>query len=246
MKVSYALLCVLILTSLFAGCAMQPKQSQPLQVIVFTGGHDYDQPQFEEMFDSFNGVEITHAELDKDGSDFDDISNWDYDVMVFYHFQMPISQTSQTNFLKLTEKGTGIVTLHHGIAGFPDWLQWRQIVGAKYFLKNTEEDGTVWKRCTYKHDVEIAVEPADTSHPVTHDVAPFVILDEAYKGYRLEPGNHLLLTANHPESQQQNGWTRTFNQSRVCYIQLGHGKDAYENPAYQKLLQQAIRWTAQN
>ena len=245
MKMSSALLCVLILISLSVGCAMQPKQSQPLQVMVLTGGHGYDQPQFEEMFGSFNGVEVTYAELDKDGSSFDDISDWNYDAMVFYHFRMPISPTSQANVLKLTEKGIGIVALHHGIAGFPDWPQWRQIVGAKYFLKDTQEDGTLWKRCTYKHDVEIAVEPADTSHPITRGVTPFVILDEAYKGYRLEPDNHLLLTASHPECQKEIGWTRTFKQSRICYIQLGHGKDAYENPAYRKLLNQAIRWTAQ-
>lgn len=244
MKMQYGLLCVLIMIGLLVGCAMHPKQAQPLRVVVLTGGHDYDQPQFEEMFDSFDNVEITHAALDNNGTFFDQFDAEPYDVLVFYNFRMPISKTSQSKFIKLTEQGTGLVILHHAIAGFPDWPQWRQIVGAKYFLQDTEEEGQVWKRCTYKHDVSIPVDLADPQHPLTRDVKPFTILDETYKGYRLEPDNHLLLTADHSASQQEIGWTRTFNQSRICYLQLGHGKDAYENPAYRKLLHQAIRWTA--
>ena len=246
MKVFYGLMCILIAIGLSAGCAMHPKQAQPLHVMVLTGGHDYDQPQFQEMFDSFDNVEIAHAALDNNGTFFDEFDDDLYDVIVFYNFRRPISKTSQCNFIKLTEQGTGLVILHHAIAGFPDWPQWRQIVGAKYFLQDTEEDGQMWKRCTYQHDVEMPVDIAAPQHPVTCGVKPFIILDETYKGYRLEPDNHLLLTADHPASQRQIGWTRTFNQSRICCIQLGHGKDAYENPAYRKLLRQAIHWTAGN
>ena len=32
--------------------------------------------------------------------------------------------------------------------------------------------------------------------------------------------------------------------SRVVYLQLSHDHKAYENPNYQKLVAQAIRWTA--
>lgn len=243
MKTIWMFLAVLLFIGLLSGCEMSPS-SRPVRVMVLTGGHGYDQPQFEEMFDSLDNVKITHVTLDKDGGAFDNIFLWPYDVMVFYHFRMPISETSQANLIKLTENGAGIVVLHHGIAGFPEWPQWRKIVGAKYFLKDTQEDGTLWKRCTYKHDVEMAVQPEDTRHPVTRGVSPFIILDETYKGYRLEPDNHLLLSTPHPASQRQIGWTRTFNRSRICYLQLGHGKDAYGNPAYRKLLGQAIDWTA--
>lgn len=246
MKACYTTLCALIVIGLFGGCTPQPAPSGPLNICVVTGGHGYDKARFQDMFADADGLQLTYTELDQDGSSFDDISRWDYDVMIFYNFRMPIAQASRENLIQLTHRGTGFVILHHGIAAFPDWPQWRKIVGAKYFLKDTEEDGILWKRCTYQHDVDIPIEPADTSHPVTRGIVPFVIFDETYKGYRLEAGNHLLLTTDHPAGQKEVAWTRTFNQSRICYIQLGHGQGAYENPHYRKLLQQAVRWTASN
>lgn len=226
------------------GCHTPHKQPSAVRALVLTGGHDFDQAPFYEMFNALDNSEPTFATLDPEGRFFDDISHWPYDVIVFYNFRMPISDKSRENLIKLTENGVGIVVLHHALAGFPDWPEWRQIAGAKYFLADTEEDGILWKRCTYQHDVRLPVHVQDTRHPVTDGISDFEILDETYKGYRLESGNHLLLTADHPLCQKEIGWTRTYHNARVCTLQSGHGKDAYENPAYRRLLQQAICWCA--
>jgi type 1 glutamine amidotransferase len=39
-------------------------------------------------------------------------------------------------------------------------------------------------------------------------------------------------------------WTREIGKGRVVYNALGHGKEAWENPAWQKLTVQAILWAA--
>ena len=120
---------------------------------------------------------------------------------------------------------------------------WTKIVGAQYFLEDTEIDCKVWKRCTYKHGVTFDVTVEKSNSLVTTGLNNFEIIDETYKGYRVKPDNQILLTTDEPLSQKEIGWTRTYQKSRVCYIQLGHGKEAFENSTYQRLLKQSIEWT---
>jgi type 1 glutamine amidotransferase len=39
-------------------------------------------------------------------------------------------------------------------------------------------------------------------------------------------------------------WTRAIGKGRVVYNALGHGKEAWENPQWQKLTVQSILWAA--
>jgi uncharacterized protein len=39
-------------------------------------------------------------------------------------------------------------------------------------------------------------------------------------------------------------WTREIGKGRVFYSALGHGKEAWRNPAWQKLIAQGILWAA--
>ncbi len=40
------------------------------------------------------------------------------------------------------------------------------------------------------------------------------------------------------------GWVKTAERSPIVYIQHGHDKVAWDNPAWQKLVVNAIKWTA--
>jgi uncharacterized protein len=55
-----------------------------------------------------------------------------------------------------------------------------------------------------------------------------------------------LLTTTHAKSGKPLAWTRTEGQSRVVYLQLGHDRQAYENPNFQRLVAQSIQWAARN
>jgi len=216
--------------------------TEPLRVLVMTGGHNFDQEPFYKMFSEMEGIEVDSVMIDKNCTYFDDISRWDCDVIVFYNFRNELSSKGQENLLRLCNQGIGIVVLHHAIAGFPEWSMWPKIVGAQYFLEDTAIDGVIWKRCTYKHDVPFYVKVEKSKSMVTSGLMDFEIMDETYKGYRLESGNQLLLTTEEANSQKEIGWTRTFQKSKVCYIQSGHGKDAFENHHYRQLISQAIHW----
>lgn len=245
-----AILCLQLLL-VFSGCCSEHENTmysnkidhvEPLQVVVLTGGHDFDEKPFYDMFANFENLEIDHIKINKECTYFDDISQWGYDVIVFYNFRNELSADGRQNLLKLCNNGLGMVVLHHAIAGFPQWPIWQEIAGAQYFLDDTEIAGKLWKRCTYKHDVTFTVKVEKSDSVVTDGIEDFEIVDETYKGYWLESDNQILLTADNPHSQKEIGWTRNFKKSRVCYIQSGHGKDAFENLNYQQLLNQAIHW----
>jgi len=225
-----------------ASSAKKATPAKPLRVLVVTGGHAFDQEPFYKMFSDMEGIEAVPVQIDKECTYFDDISQWGNDVIVFYNFKNNLSSKGQENLLALCDQGVGMVVLHHAIAGFPEWSIWPTIVGAQYFLKDTDIDGKVWKRCTYKKDVPFQVKVEKSKSTVTAGLRDFAIVDETYKGYRLESGNHILLTTDEVLSQKEIGWTRTFQKSKVCCIQLGHGKEAFENPHYRQLLGQAIHW----
>jgi type 1 glutamine amidotransferase len=87
--------------------------------------------------------------------------------------------------------------------------------------------------------VEVAAE-----HPVNQRVTGFRILDETYKGMWISPDVQVLLTTDHPTSDGPVAWIGPYEKARVVYIQLGHGREAHLNPAFRRLVRNAVLWTA--
>jgi type 1 glutamine amidotransferase len=50
--------------------------------------------------------------------------------------------------------------------------------------------------------------------------------------------------ASHPPGSNMTGWVKTAERSPIVYIQHGHDKVAWNNPAWQMLVLNAIKWSA--
>ena len=223
---------------------LPPRSTVPLNVAVLTGGHGFQSEPFFEMFKAFKGIKHTEVQLKDHSEIFEDISNWDYDVIVMYNMTQNISQKRQDNFKKLLGRGIGIVALHHNIGAFQKWDEFKKISGGKYYLKPTKEGEVERRGSTYKHDIDMEIKIADRSHPITRGLKDFVIHDEGYKYCGFEKDNHVLLTTEHAASDKTLAWVRRYGKTRVCGIMLGHDGKAYANPNFRKLLSQAIQWSA--
>jgi type 1 glutamine amidotransferase len=215
-----------------------------LKVVVVTGGHDFEREPFFKMLDSIEDISYTEA-IQKDNSElFEDISGWDYDVIVFYSMTQDISEKRRQNFLKLLDRGVGVVAMHHIMCAFQDWPEFKNIIGTKYYLKDTTEDGVAYKAGSYQHDIDMAIKVVDEQHPITEDMSDFVIHDEGYKNCWFDKNNYVLLSADHPASDKTVCWVRNYGKSKVCTIQLGHDSKAYENRNFRLLVNRAILWSA--
>jgi len=234
-------LVVLSCLAVFGACA--EARADSLKVAVVTGGHGFEKAPFLAMFEGHEGVEFEHVDLRDDSEIFEDVAEWPYDGIVLFNMSQRISEERRANFLELLDRGVGLVVLHHAIAAFSQWPEYRKIIGARYYLKDITEDGVTHPRSQYDHDMDFDIHIEDPDHPVTRGVGDFRVHDETYKGFTLAPDNRLLLTTGHPKSQKEVGWARKYGNARVVFIQMGHGPGIYGNEAYRRLVVQAVRWT---
>jgi len=215
-----------------------------IKVVVVTGGHEFEQKPFLSLFEGYGDIEYVEVRQEDESEIFEDISEWDYDVMVLFNMTQGISEKRQKNFIKLLERGVGVLAMHHSIGSFQQWPEYRRIIGAKYYLTATVENGVEYEPGSYEHDVDFEVHIKDTAHAVTQGLRDFLIHDETYKNCVFEADNRVLLTASHPTSDEPLCWVRSYGKAKVCYIQIGHGPSVYANPSYRRLVVQAIRWCA--
>ena len=232
-----------------AGPAMKfyaaPAETRKINLLLITGGHGFDKKPFLAVFDAMDGVTYTHVEEKVGGEAFDNISDYKYDVIALYNYNRKITDKQAENFTKLLDRGVGLVVLHHAMAAYNDWPEYRKILGARYYLKEeTDADGTKHARCLYKHDVDFKVHIEDPKCPVAAGVSDFEIHDETYKGYTVDPQAKVFLTTDDPTSTKQLGWTNTYRKANVCYLELGHDAKAYASKEMQTLYVQAIKWAA--
>lgn len=205
-----------------------------INVLVIAGGHGFDKKAFGGLFEGVADFSCTFLEeKDKQGGEaYEDISNWSYDVILLYNYQKDLSEKRRENFLKLMDKGVGLVILHHAIYGYRPWPEFKNIVGVTSWLSGS------------KDNVEFKVHVEDPNHPITRGIADFTINDETYKGYTLDPNVRVLLTTEEPTNAKSIAWVHTYRKSPVCYVQLGHGPKAFAVKEFRTVMERAVRWTA--
>src|SRR5262249_49809724 len=129
------------------------------------------------------------------------------------------------------------VGIHGASFSFENSTAWMRLIGARF---TGHIPGT--------HKLNIVI--ADPKHPITAGVGPFTIVDEEYKHRFADVDRHVLARFRErpPQSDQKENedilCRREGGRGRVFYTALGHGKDAWENPNWQKLVVQGILWSA--
>jgi uncharacterized protein len=218
-------------------------RANPIRVLVITGGHGYQEQQFNQMFSelgediSFKVVPFPDA-----FSMFLPENRDQYDVLVFYHMWQEISDQEARNMSECIKKGKPLVVLHHSICAFDNWPEYTNIIGGKYFHKATVVNGKEYPASTYKHDIKFMVKIVDPNHPVTKGLHDFEIADESYYGFYVDPGVTPLLTTVETTSTPVIGWAKKYGKARVVTLQSGHDELTFGNPGFRTLLKQSIEW----
>lgn len=217
-------------------------ESAKTKVLLITGGHGFEREPFLSVFRENPNIIFTHAEHTKGTADaFDRSDLLSYDAVVLYDMPKEITDPQKTHFLELFKNGVGLVVLHHALVSYQHWPDYERIIGGRY----PEEDGkggVVTEKVGYQHDVDYTVKVVAKDHPVTAGVGDFQIHDEIYWGFRTGSDITPLLSTEYPKSGKPLAWTRTEGKSRVVYLQLGHGPEAFSNANYRKLVAQSIRF----
>ena len=223
--------------------AIAYSRSAGIRVLVVTGGHDYNQSSFTELFESMSGtISYKIVPFPEAFSMFTVQKRNEFDVVVFYHMWKTITEEQKNDMIDCFWQGKPLVVLHHSICAFDKWDVYQHLIGGRYFNDTSIIEGRVFPPSTYKHDVYIPIYVKDSANPITRGISDFELFDEVYGGFYVERSVTTLLTTDHPDSSPLIGWSHYYGRSRVVTIQPGHDTPAFQNAAYRKLLLQAIEW----
>ncbi|MDE0482160.1 MAG: ThuA domain-containing protein [Candidatus Poribacteria bacterium] len=202
-----------------------------MNIAVVTGEHGFREKDFDAVFQSMEGILFVREDLDVF---VDDPDQKEYDTVVFYNFHRPYPTEAQAKaILDLTERGQGIVILHHAILAFPEWDEYSGMCGIDartdfgYFPKQT-----------------LQVQVTDPTHPITEGIADWEMGDETYTMKSAGEDSTILLTVDHPNSMDVLGWAREYGNSRIFCLQSGHDNVTYSNPNFREVLRRGIQWCA--
>lgn len=213
-----------------------PGWAQTIRVELVTGGHAHE-ISFYEVFKDNRDFRIN---VNPHPGAFHSDMRKSVDVLVLYDMTDMDGEAERKHLREFLDAGKGMVVLHHAIIDNQNWQWWYDdVIGGRYLLK---PDGSL-RASTYEHDVPLQVRPAG-KHPITDKLGAFPIIDEVYNYMWRSPRSRVLLEADRPEGEKAVAWIGPWEKSRVVVIQLGHGREAHENPKYRELVRNAILWSA--
>src|SRR5947209_4187148 len=83
-----------------------------VRVLLITGGHGFEQPQFFQLFRNNPEITLTLSEHPHADAMLKAEPAKGYDVIVLYDMQQDISEDAKTNFIARLKEGKGLVVLH--------------------------------------------------------------------------------------------------------------------------------------
>jgi type 1 glutamine amidotransferase len=243
MKTSVRIIAILFLFVLTLSGTSCRQKTEPVRVLLITGGHDFDKEPFYAFMKSLQGITVSEVKHPNALAMFRLENRALYDVILLYDMPNAISEQEKKDFTDCLKAGKGLVVWHHAYCSYQDWTEYQNIAGGRYHEKVwTDSDGVSHPASTYEHDVQFRVKVTDKKHPVTKGIQDFNIKDEVYGNGSVNPDVHLLLTTDNPSATPSVAWTNSYGKSKVVTILLGHDNQAWTNPSFVKLLTQAILW----
>jgi type 1 glutamine amidotransferase len=182
------------------------------------------------------------------------------------NFRQP-SDALKRGIKAMLQQGKGMVLFHHAIASWVHtWPEYVEMMGGACDWDYPQTiRGVTYPYSGFRGGVQQHVTVLDKSHPVTQGLGDgFDITDETYLCPIFPETFHPLLRTDfnpvaanfpaqvqasggnyaHPPGQPYSAWVKAVENSPLVYIQHGHDQAAWSNENFQKLMLNAIKWTA--
>jgi len=151
-----------------------------------------------------------------------------YDVIVCYTTGEDLTGEQASGLLGGIIGGKGFVGVHSAADSFKQTPGYINMIGGK-FLTHPH----YWPKLTFNITSRF--------HPVVAGIEDFQMEEELYM---METNGHfdLLMTAWFEGFERPITWVKPYGYGRVLYTALGHDKVQTENPNFQKLITNGVRW----
>lgn len=221
----------------------RPASPKKLRVLLVTG-EDYPGHLWRDVCPLIRNNLNTAADIDcRLADDLEILATdviFDYDVLVGYfknYAPLKRDALAKKNLAAFVENGGGLVLVHFTCGAFEDWAEFEKLAGR------------VWDPKLRGHDPhgKFTVEITDKTHPIVQGVEDFETTDELYTCLKAsEVPIHVLAesTSKVDGKRYPMVFTLEYGRGRTVHTLLGHDTNAVAPPNFIKLLQQAVRWTA--
>jgi len=224
------LVCAALIALLAAGASGVAGTNAKIKVMFLRGGgiHDWknNTPILKAVMDRTNDFEVTFTE------NLDDLKERikNFDIIAVYTTGMKLTKEQEKGLCDFIEKGGGFVGIHSASDSFKNADRYWEMVGGRF----AGHGGGKYTVYIYDHD-----------HPITKGLKDFEIEDETYcHNYHRNAQMRSLTRMNRGNERQSMSWVSFYGKGRVFYTGNGHGRQAWANPHFQRLVVRAAYWAA--
>ncbi len=173
---------------------------------------------------SKQGIEFTYT---ADPNDLNEENLSKYDGLVIYANHDEITPGQEKALLDFVEAGNGFIPLHAASFCFRDSPEYVDMVGGQFL----------------RHDTATFVAKiTDAAHPVMEGVKEFSTWDETYVHDKIADDITILMERVEGDHHEPWTWVKNYGKGRVFYTAYGHDERTWNNPGFQKLVENGIVW----
>ncbi len=221
---------VMAVLALGAGASAEKPAGGKIKLLFMRGGgHDWRgiTPVLVKLLDKTGDFDVTLTE------NLDDLKAGNikkFDVVLFYGSGRNFTDPTQEQGLGDFVRGGGNAAGIHATDAFKQSdVYWHMFAG----------------RFSGHGGGKFPVVITDKKHPITAGMEDFEISDETYRHkYHPKAKIHSLVRMNRGKEQQSMAWVQDYGKGRVFNTSLGHGKAAWSNPQFQRLVVRGLYWAA--
>ncbi len=149
-----------------------------------------------------------------------------YDVVLIYTTAGALTEAQEKGLVGFVEDGKGLVGIHSATDSFKNSDAYWKLMCGQF---SGHGAGTFKVKITGK------------SHPIVQGMSGFEITDETYV-HKFHPESKMVVLMRREADGEPVSWVQYVGKGRVFVNGLGHGKPAWENPAFQTLIERALLW----
>ncbi len=181
-------------------------------------------------FDVKISEEMTVLESDRLAKDYDLI------FLTRYNRKGTLSDKGKENLLAFVRSGKGFALSHLASASFPEWGEFRKMVGRYWVMKQSGHG----PRSVFKNRI------VDSRHPITRGISDFDTDDELYAKLQGEEKINVLVTADSDWSKKTEPlvFTLSYGKGRVFQEAYGHDSKAIHTPEVARIIVRGCEWAA--
>jgi len=205
----------------------KPQSAQKIKVLFEVGGPVHNSVELPAMLKRvLEDTKQFAVTVTDDRDQFTEANIKKYDVVLIYTTSGALTEAQEKGLVSFVQNGKGLVGIHSATDSFHNSDAYWKLLAGRFVGHGS---GTFKVKITGKN------------HVIVQGMSDFEITDETYR-HTFHKDSKPIVLMRREEDGEPAAWVQYYGKGRVFVTGLGHGKEAWENPSFQKLIERALLW----